>query len=141
VSRLPPDPEGVIAFCRALRPRLVGVRALHCGDGSVGDELAPETLARVWERWPAVRQMDSPEAWAFRVAFNLSASRFRRVAAERRARSRLGTPAAVANELDRASVVAVRESVASLPDRQRLAVVLRCSVCARSAPLLVATRA
>ena len=69
-------------FCREMHPRLVGALALHCGDRDVAEELAQETLARVWERWSSVRSMDSPEAWTFRVAFNLSNSRFRRNAAE-----------------------------------------------------------
>jgi RNA polymerase sigma factor (sigma-70 family) len=67
--------------------------------------------------------MDSPEAWAFRVAFNLAASRFRRGAAERRARARLGPPDDHAT--DHADAVAVRQAVAALPRRQRAALVLR----------------
>jgi RNA polymerase sigma factor (sigma-70 family) len=106
-----------------MHPRLVGALALHCGDRDVAHELAQETLARVWERWPSVAAMDSPEAWAFRVAFNLAASRFRRGAAERRARARLGPPDDHAT--DHADAVAVRQAVAALPRRQRAALVLR----------------
>jgi RNA polymerase sigma-70 factor (sigma-E family) len=121
------DPEGVVQFCRAMNPRLVGALALHCGDAGIAEELTQETLARVWERWPAVREMPAPEAWTFRVAFNLTASRFRRVAAERRARARLHAEEVPASprEADAADVVAVREAVAALPDRQRAAIVLR----------------
>jgi RNA polymerase sigma-70 factor (sigma-E family) len=111
------------AFCRELHPRLVGALALHCGDRDVAAELAQETLARVWERWSTVERMDSPEAWAFRVAFNLAASRFRRGAAERRARARLGPVDDHAP--DEADALAVRAAVASLPPRQRSALVLR----------------
>jgi RNA polymerase sigma factor (sigma-70 family) len=110
-------------FCRALRPRLTGALGLHCGDGDVGEELAQETMLRVWERWEHVRGLDEPEAWAFRVGFNLAASRFRRRAAERRARSR-NHPVAVATP-DMAGAVAVRRAVSSLPERQRAAIVLR----------------
>jgi RNA polymerase sigma-70 factor (sigma-E family) len=111
------------AFCRDLHPRLVGALALHCGDRDVAAELAQETLARVWERWSTVERMDSPEAWAFRVGFNLAASRFRRGAAERRARARLGP--ADDHAPDAADALAVRAAVASLPPRQRSALVLR----------------
>ena len=111
------------AFCRAMHPRLVGALALHCGDRDVAEELSQETLARVWERWSTVRTMESPEAWALRVGFNLAASRFRRRAAERRARARLGpVDERVADE---SAALEVREAVASLPPRQRAALVLR----------------
>lgn len=111
------------AFCRDLHPRLVGALALHCGDRDVAAELAQETLARVWERWSTVERHEAPEAWAFRVAFNLAASRYRRRAAERRAHGRVG--AAEAHEPDAADAVAVRAAVAALPPRQRAALVLR----------------
>src|SRR4051812_3813807 len=111
------------AFCRELHPRLVGALALHCGDRDVAEELAQETLARVWERWSTVRAMDSPDAWAFRVGFNLATSRFRRAAAERRARARVGP--VDDHQPDTASALAIRAAVAALPPRQRAAVVLR----------------
>ena len=110
-------------FCRELHPRLVGALALHCGDRDVAQELAQETLARVWERWSTVRDHPAPDAWAYRVAFNLAASRFRRGAAERRARARLGPPDAHVADVDDA--LAVRAAVAELPPRQRAALVLR----------------
>lgn len=111
------------AFCRELHPRLVGALALHCGDRDVAAELAQETLARVWERWSTVERHEAPEAWAFRVAFNLAASRYRRRAAERRAHARLGVTSV--HEPDTADAIAVRAAVAALPPRQRAALVLR----------------
>jgi RNA polymerase sigma factor (sigma-70 family) len=110
-------------FCRALRPRLIGALGLHCGDPDVGEELAQETMLRVWERWDHVRQLEAPEAWAFRVGFNLAASRYRRRAAERRARSRDHRVAVAVPDL--ASAIAVRRAVSVLPERQRAVVVLR----------------
>jgi RNA polymerase sigma-70 factor (sigma-E family) len=115
--------DEVGTFCRSMHPRLVGALALHCGDRDVAEELAQEALARVWERWSSVRAMASPESWTFRVGFNLAASRFRRAAAERRARSRAGHPDD--HVPDAASAIAVRAAVAALPPRQRAAVVLR----------------
>ena len=113
------------AFCRELHPRLVSALALHCGDRDVASELAQEALARVWERWSSVSQMDAPEAWAYRVAFNLAASRYRRRSAERRARTRLGPADEQVHEPDATDALAVRAAVASLPPRQRAAVILR----------------
>lgn len=121
----PPADEGdADAFCRAVYPRLAATLGLHCGEPAIGEELAQEALVRVLERWPSVRDMGSPEAWTYRVGFNLAATTFRRRAAERRAtaavgRARLSPPA------DLADVLAVRAALATLPHRQRAAVVLR----------------
>ena len=52
------DPAGVVGFCQRVRPRLVGTLGLLCGDRDVGEELAQETLARVWLRWGRVRELD-----------------------------------------------------------------------------------
>lgn len=85
------DPTGVVGFCQRVRPRLVGTLSLLCGDGDVAEELAQETLARVWLRWARVRELDEPlaVAWTYRVAINLGNSWLRRRVAERRARARL----------------------------------------------------
>jgi RNA polymerase sigma-70 factor (sigma-E family) len=115
----------VTAFCRRVHPRLVGALGLHCGDVRVAEELAQETLARVWERWPTVRAADSPEAWTFRVAFNLANSRYRRRAAEERAYGRVGIRRDEEDGPDTAGRLAVRAAVASLPPRQRAVIVLR----------------
>ena len=121
-----PDPEGVVAFCDRLRPRLVGMLTLYCGSSGVAEEIAQETLARVWLNWWRVRRLDVPEAWAYRVATNLARSLFRRRAAERRVRARLEAEADHAYEdPDTPDVLAVREAVASLPARQRAALVWR----------------
>jgi RNA polymerase sigma factor (sigma-70 family) len=112
------------AFCSALHPRLVGVLSLQCGDRRLAEEIAQDTYARVCERWSQVRAMESPEAWTFRVAFNLLASRFRRAAAERRAHDRV-VPARDDGPDDPTDAIAVRAAVSALPARQRSAVVLR----------------
>jgi RNA polymerase sigma factor (sigma-70 family) len=116
----------VVAFCRRVHPLLVGGLTLHCRDRGVAEEMAQETLVRVWERWPTVRLVASPEAWAWRVALNLTTSRFRRRAAERRAYGRVGRHAAAGDTApDEADRIAVRAAVAALPERQRAALVLR----------------
>jgi RNA polymerase sigma factor (sigma-70 family) len=110
------------AFCREIRPRLVGALGLYCGS-SAGEELAQETLLRVWEHWETVRLAASPEAWAFRTGFNVASSWFRRQSAERRARARLSSRPEVVS--DPATTLAVRAAVAGLPSRQRKIIVLR----------------
>ena len=113
--------DELVALCRRLHPRLVGALALQHGSAQVGEDLAQETLVRMWERWETVRRADSPEAWAFRVAFNLSASTWRRRALERRT----GPPEPEPVESDRTTAIAVRDALLTLPPRQRAAVILR----------------
>jgi len=112
-------------FVKGLYPRLLGGLSLHCGDQWVAEELTQETLARVWDRWDTVRSGGSREAWAWRVALNLSASWFRRRAAERRANGRVGVTPASEEPSEAADRLAVREAVAALPARQRAVLVLR----------------
>ena len=115
-----------VAFCRRLRPQLVGALTLYCGDRLLAEELAQDTLVRVLDRWSSVQMMAAPEAWAHRVAINLANSWFRRRAAERRARQRLQATAGTATPtVDTEARLTVRRAVAALPPRQREAVVLR----------------
>jgi hypothetical protein len=115
--------DDVVGFCRRMYPRLVGSLALQCGDAELAKEVAQEALTRAWQRWARVSRNDSPEAWVFRVAFNLSTSRFRRATREKRAFAQVASlpPVRDADETDR---IAIRAAVAGLPPRQRTALVL-----------------
>ena len=93
---------------------------LYTGDRHVAEELAQEALVRAWERWETVGAMASPEGWTFRTARNLAVSRWRRRGIERRAR--VSTAPVV---VDPAEGIAVRDAVASLPERQRATIVAR----------------
>ena len=110
-------------FCEAEYPRLVGLLGLWCGDRGVAEELAQETLARVWQRWGRIKTLNNPAAWAHRVALNLARSYWRRRAAEQRARARLG-PGSDEDAPDRAGDVTLRAAVSSLPKRKKSALIL-----------------
>ena len=112
------------SFCAAEHRRLVGLLALYVGERPVAEELAQDAFARLCEHWPRVSGMANRRAWLNRVALNLAKSWFRRKAAERRAyrRHESGDDP---HPTDRASVLAVREAVSGLPERQRMALVLR----------------
>jgi len=116
--------EELVRFCGRVQPKLVSTLALYLCDVGVAEELAQEALVRAWERWPQVSGCASPEAWVYRVAFNLSKSVLRRRRLERRHLRRSGPePGTAAPEVtDR---LAVRDALAALPPRQRAAVVLR----------------
>ena len=111
-------------FVRALYPKVRGLLELHTGDRDLADELTQETLARVWARWPRVRRMASPQAYAFRIALNLARSWFRRRSRERRALARLDA-AAVVDEPATAERIATRAAMVALPRRQREVLLLR----------------
>src|SRR5690349_15095763 len=118
------EPEDVSAFCRREWPRLVGSLSLFTGDGDLAEELAQETLTRVCRDWRTGSNLDSPGAWAHRVALNLARSHYRHRSVARRQRARLASPTAV-HDPDTATVFAVRNAVSQLPVRQRTALVLR----------------
>jgi RNA polymerase sigma-70 factor (sigma-E family) len=113
------------AYCERMWPRLVGGIALHCGERFVAEEIAQEALLRLWQRWEAVSAAGSPDGWVWTVAFNLSRTRHRRRRAERRANARIGERAGSVDDPATADALAVRGAVANLPERQRMAVVLR----------------
>lgn len=116
------EPGGVEAFIDRSRDRLVGALFLYVGDVGAAEDLAQEAFARAWERWATIER---PEAWVYRVAFDLARSRGRRRGRERRANAFVAArPVAVVADATE-GVAAVRAAVASLPDRQREAIVLR----------------
>jgi RNA polymerase sigma-70 factor (sigma-E family) len=114
-------------FCQAEYPRLVGILHAQCGDRGTAEELAQETLVRVWANWAKVSTMESPRAWAHRVALNLATSWFRSRAAQRRALARLDArPIELPNTSpDSTAGDDVRRILVEVPERQRTALVLR----------------
>lgn len=104
--------------------RLVGMLALYTGDRWIAEELGQDAIVRLCQHWPRVRGMDQRRAWLNRVAINLANSWFRRRSAERRALVRSGPTTGTIDE-DPAMTLALRSLVATLPPRQRTALVLR----------------
>lgn len=116
--------EEAEAFVRVLYPKLHGLLQLQTGDRDLADELTQEALARVWERWPRVSAMASPQGYAYRIALNLARSWYRRRSRERRAIARHG-PEANVDEPATAEHLATRAAVLGLSRRQREVVLLR----------------
>ncbi len=115
------------AFCAEEHPRLVGALSLYCGDRLLAEELAQDALSRACRDWRKVHRMGAPGAWTHRVAMNLANSYFRRAAAGARAKRRLEEEQGVSGDsgLDYAAALDIRSAVASLPRRQRTALILR----------------
>lgn len=111
------------ALCRRLQPAVFSALALYCGNAELAEDLTQETLLRVWKHWQSVSEMDHPDRWALRVAFNLAKSGWRRRRIERaidasRSLEQTRRP-------DPTDVILVRAAVAMLPPRQRAAIVVR----------------
>jgi RNA polymerase sigma factor (sigma-70 family) len=96
--------------------------ALICGSVAAAEDAVQEALGRAWELTERGRRIDSLPAWVTAVARNLLRDRFRRMLAERRARSRMvgsgsepypADPVAVERRAD------VARALAALPRRQR----------------------
>lgn len=94
-------------------------------DPALAEDLAAEALARAYARWARVRQSDCTTAWVMRVTVNLvvDSSRRRKVATE-------ALPSLVLDDLvqvdDQVTLrLALVSALATLPRRQREAVVLR----------------
>jgi RNA polymerase sigma factor (sigma-70 family) len=107
---------------RSNHDRLLDAVVLLLRDRDEAREVVAEACARCLDRWDTRRRPDDPTAWTFRVAVNVAHRRGRRRHTERQAIDRVppslpSTVSAPALELWRA--------VAQLPERQRLAVVLR----------------
>ena len=116
---------GEAEFRRAIWPRLAASMAYLTGDAGAGEDIAQEALTRAWARWGRVSQLDSPEAWTYRVAVNLARSR-PPTEADRAARVRRGVGESSSSSVDEtADAIAVRDAVATLPERMRAALVLR----------------
>ncbi len=93
------------------------------GDRELAHDAAQEGFARALRHWSKVRSMDRPDGWVYVVAMNTMRDYWRRT--ERR-RGRASDPAVPAdNTSPVATRVSVREAIATLPPRQREAVVLR----------------
>jgi RNA polymerase sigma-70 factor (ECF subfamily) len=117
------DPALSDSWLSALYGELVGAIALFCGDQRVAEDVAQETLIKLWQRRDKVRD---PRAWAFRCAFNTATSTFRRRAAEHRALVRVSSDRPVI--VDQLAVVDrdldLTRGLTTLPRRQRQAVLL-----------------
>jgi RNA polymerase sigma factor (sigma-70 family) len=96
---------------------------LYCGSRKAAEDAAQEALIRASERWGKVAAMGSPAGWVFRVATNQLRSQYRR--SRTAARVLADIPRETDNGPDIDQLIVVRQAVASLPRRQRQALVLR----------------
>ena len=95
---------------------------LVTGNRAEAEELMQEAFLRVWERWDRVGRMDDPVGYLYRTAMNLFRKRYRRaVLAIRRT---VGLAPAQDDFADADDRQTVRRALATIPPRQRAALVL-----------------
>jgi len=100
--------------------RLYASMLVIAGDADLAAEITDEALTRALQHWRRVRAMESPEGWTYRVAVNVMRRMQRRKRTERELHARARPADVVA-----APAGEVWDLVRALPDRQRIAVVLR----------------
>lgn len=109
-------------FHREHRDRLVASLALHLGDVHLAADAVDYAMAKAWIRWD---HRDDAGAWVYRVARNRATSRLRRL----RFRSNRPIPDRASDDPTPPDVLvddpALHTALASLPDGQRVVVVLR----------------
>jgi len=93
----------------------------YTGDLAQAQDLAQEAFCRAYARWSKVVQYDDPVAWVRRVAWNLAASRWRRLRTARAYLRRQREEYVAGPGPDR---VMLTQALAKLPQNQRRAVVL-----------------
>lgn len=120
----------------ALREAIVGLQAergaelwslaRHLGlSPEEADDAVQETLLRLWSQLRDRRDIQRPDAWAFRALYRIAMDRHRWSRRVRLLIDRVGLQPARHGGLDHADRLAVWEAVETLPERQRLAVYLR----------------
>jgi len=109
-------------FFRAEFPGLVRALYLLVPDRAEAEELAQEAMARTYERWGRVREMDSPGGYVYRIAVNLNRRRLRHLAV--RARKLLTLGSGMEATVEDESTRELSEAIVSLSTRQREAFLL-----------------
>ena len=95
---------------------------LVTGNRAEAEEIMQDAFLKVWERWEKVGAMDDPGGYLYRTAMNLFRKRYRRAALA--IRRSIGLAPSRDDFADADDRDAVRRVLATLPPRQRAALVL-----------------
>ena len=126
------DPDAARALAARLLPRILGYAGRLLADRAEAEDVAQEAMLRLWRVAPGWRQGEAKvSTWVYRVVTNLCTDRIR--ARRRRPTAALdqvtepedGAAGVVAALIEADRIAALDAALATLPDRQRQAVVLR----------------
>ena len=111
-------------FYESYFDRVARALTLAGADRELARDATQEAFARALRHWRKVRDMDRPDGWVYVVAMNQLRDNWRR--SDRRGeRAPQSDDGAIDNTSAVATRLSVREAIATLPARQRQAVVLR----------------
>ncbi len=127
------DRPAALALTRRITPRVLAYAArLLSGDRAEAEDVAQETMLRLWRVAPEWRQGETKvTTWAYRVATNLcidrqrARTRKRQMALDDAPEVADSGPGAEGRLIDAGRMAALETALSELPDRQRQAVVLR----------------
>lgn len=117
---LPPTPPPIEDVYAAHAGSLTLLLFAYTGDLAAAQDLVQEAFCRALPRWERISRYDDPVGWLRKVAFNLAASRWRRL---RTAAQHRWTPEADVPEPGPDRVLLV-VALAKLPENQRRALVM-----------------
>jgi RNA polymerase sigma-70 factor (ECF subfamily) len=95
---------------------------LVTGNRTEAEEIMQDAFLKVWERWDRVGAMDDPVGYLYRTAMNMFRKRYRRAALA--IRRSIGLAPSGDDFADADDRETVRRVLATLPSRQRAALVL-----------------
>jgi RNA polymerase sigma-70 factor (ECF subfamily) len=104
-------------FFHSHYPGLVRALYLLTASQDEAEELAQETMVRLYARWDRVRMMESPAGYAYRVAVNLNRQRLRRLGV--RARRLFALRPSLEQEESPGARMELSEAIAALSTGQR----------------------
>jgi RNA polymerase sigma factor (sigma-70 family) len=116
-----PEPDEFEAFYRANVDRVYRALAVTLRRDDLAREAVDEAMARAYARWPAVRHLDNPAGWVFRVGLNWATSWWRKVRRERPPAEDVAEPQPAPPD----SAMLARDALALLPMPQRVVVTSR----------------
>lgn len=123
------DRDAARALVLRLTPVALRVAQRMLGDAAEAEDVAQEAMLRLWRVARDWRQGEAKvSTWLYRVTANLATDRLRRrrgVALDEVAEPEDGRPAAIEAMIETDRAAALQGALASLPGRQRQAVVLR----------------
>ncbi|MBE3639754.1 sigma-70 family RNA polymerase sigma factor [Mangrovicoccus algicola] len=113
-----------------IAPRIHALAVRMLRDRAEAEDVTQEAMLRLWKIAPDWRDMGAaPSTWTYRVAANLCTDRLRRrarqVPLEPEMEPEDGRPGSEARLQAAAREAALQAALAELPERQRLAVILR----------------
>lgn len=123
------DSNAANALMMRLTPRVLGYAARLLNDRTEAEDVAQEAMLRLWKIAPEWRQGEAKvSTWLYRVVTNLCTDRLRKkrgVALDAIAEPADGRASVAEGLIENERAAALKAGLATLPERQRQAVILR----------------